>query len=69
MVLEDSGGGAMALEDSRGVAALRGGVGRWLKVAVAALGGSGNRRTCNDGVSISVIKAEGLLLQYWCQSW
>ncbi len=40
----------MALEDGGSVVALRGGVGRRLKIAAAALGGGGNRRTCNDGI-------------------
>jgi hypothetical protein len=43
MALEDGGGAAVPLEDGGGAAALGGGVGRWLRIAVAALGGSGRR--------------------------
>jgi hypothetical protein len=63
MVLEDGGSAMMALEDGGGVAALRGGIGWWLKIAAAALGGGGIRRTCNDGVGIGIVKAKGLLLR------
>jgi hypothetical protein len=45
VALEDDGGAVMALEDGGGVAALRDGVRRWLKIAVAVLGGSSNRKT------------------------
>jgi hypothetical protein len=69
MVLEDGSGAAMALEDGGGMAALGGGVGWWLKIAAAALGGGGGRRTCNDGVGVSIVKAKGLLLQYQHQHW
>jgi hypothetical protein len=48
---------------------LRGGIGRWFKIAVVVLGGSGGRRTCDDGVGFSIIKAKGLLLQRWHQRW
>ncbi len=58
----------MALDDGSGVAALGGGVGCQLKIAVMALGSGGGRRTCNDGVGIAivinVVKAVGLLLQH-----
>ncbi len=51
-----------ALEDGSGtVVALVGGVGRWCWAAVedsvVALGGAGGRRTCNNGISISVVEA------------
>jgi hypothetical protein len=69
MALEDGGGVAMALEDGGGMAALRGGVGQQLKIAAAALGGGGNRRTCDNGVGVSIVKAEGLLLQHRHQPW
>jgi hypothetical protein len=59
--LEDGGGAAMALEDGSGEAVLGGGIGCWLKIAVAALVSGGGRRTCNDGVGVSVVKAKGLL--------
>jgi hypothetical protein len=42
MEMEDGCSAAVALEDCGGAAALRGGVGRWFKIAAAALGG-GNR--------------------------
>ncbi len=57
--LEDGGGAALALEDDGGTAALEGGFGRRLKIAVVVLGGGCGRRTCNDGISISIIEAEG----------
>jgi hypothetical protein len=63
MALEDGGGMAVALENSGGTAALGGGIGRRLKIAAAALGGDGNRSTCNDGIGFSIDEAEGLLLQ------
>ncbi len=58
-MLEDGGGVAVALEGGGGVAALGGGFGRWLKIAAAALGSGCGRRTCNDGIGITVIKAKG----------
>ncbi len=58
-MLEDGGGAVVAFEDGSGVVALGGGVGRWLKIAEAALGGGCGRRTCDDGIGISFIKAEG----------
>jgi hypothetical protein len=64
---------AIALEDEGGAVALGGGIGRWLEIAVAALGGGGGRRTCNNGIGIyvgaDVVKAKGLLLRRWCQHW
>jgi hypothetical protein len=69
MVLEDGGSTAVALEDSGGAAGLEGGVGQQFKIAAAVFGGSGGRRTCNNGVGISIIKAKGLLLQCWHQRW
>jgi hypothetical protein len=51
-----------ALEDGSGAGvALEGGIGRWhwamVEDIAAALSSSGTRRTCNNGVSISVVKA------------
>jgi hypothetical protein len=57
--LEDGSSTAMALEDGGGAAASRGGIGRQLKIAVATFGSGCCRRTCNNGIGISVIKAEG----------
>ena len=45
--MEDGGGAAVALEDCGGRVVLRGEVGRWFMIAVAALDGGGGRRTCN----------------------
>jgi hypothetical protein len=61
--LEVGGGAAVALEDGSGTVALGGGVRGRLKIAAAALGGGSGRRICNDGVGVSVVKAEGLLYQ------
>ncbi len=52
MVLEDGGCVAVALKDGSSAVALGGGDGRRIKIAAA-------RRTCNDGVGISVAEAEG----------
>jgi hypothetical protein len=60
---------AVVLEDGSGVTALRGGIGRQLKIAAVALDGGGGRRTCNDGIGISAVKAEGLLFQRLRQHW
>ncbi len=35
---------------------------RW-EVAAVLVGVGGNRRTCDDGIGVSVVKAEGLMLQ------
>jgi hypothetical protein len=59
MVLEDGGGAAVALKDGGSAVALGGGVGRQFKIAVAVLGSGGSRRTCNDGVGVSIAEAEG----------
>jgi hypothetical protein len=67
--LEDGSGTAVALENGSGVAALGGGVGQWLKIAVAALGGGGGRRTYNNGIGISVVEAEDLLIEHQHQHW
>ncbi len=67
MTLEDGGSTTVALEDGSNAVALVGGVGWQFKIAVAALGGNSGRRTCNDGIGISVIKAKGILLQCWHQ--
>jgi hypothetical protein len=48
----------VALEDGGGAPALGGGFGLRLKIAVAALGSGCCRRTCNDGISISIVKTE-----------
>jgi hypothetical protein len=69
MVLEHSGGTVVVLDDGGGVVALGGGVWRWLKIAVAAMGSGSSRRTCNNGISVRVVKAKGLLLQHWHQRW
>ncbi len=50
---------AVALEDGGGAPVLGGGFGLQLKIAVVALGGGCGRRTCNDGIGISVVEAEG----------
>ncbi len=64
MALDDGGCAAMALEDGSGTAALGGGIGWQLKIALAALGGrGGGRRTCNNGIGISIVEVKGLLLQ------
>ncbi len=68
MAIED-GSAEVALEDGSGAAVLGGGIWQRLKIAAMALGGGGDRRTCNNGVSISVVKAEGLHLQCWHQRW
>jgi hypothetical protein len=60
MDMEDCGGAAVVLVECSNAAALGSDVGRWFKIAVAGLGGSGGRRACNDGVGISVVKADGL---------
>ncbi len=60
MEMEDGGSAAVVLEDCCSVAELGGDVGRWFKIAVAVLGSGGGRRTCWDGVGVSVIEAEGL---------
>jgi hypothetical protein len=52
----------VALKNGGGAAALGGGGGWRLKIAAAVLGGGGGRRTCDDGIGISVVEAEGLLL-------
>ncbi len=59
MALEDGSGMAVALEDGGSVVALGDGIGRWFKIAAVALGGGGGRRTCNNGIDISVAEAEG----------
>jgi hypothetical protein len=40
-----------------------------LKIATAALGSGGGRRTFNDGIGVSIVEAKGLLLQHWRQHW
>jgi hypothetical protein len=69
MVLEGGGSMVVALEDGGAAAGLEGGVGQWFKIAAAALGSSGGRRTCDNGIGISIAEAEGLLLQRWHQNW
>jgi hypothetical protein len=67
--LEHGGGVAVALEDGGGVTVLGGGFGWWSKIKAAALGRGCGRTTCNDGVDISIVKAQGLLSQRWHQCW
>jgi hypothetical protein len=70
IALEDGGGAAVGLGGGVGrwrwEVALGGGVGRWRWMAVedaaVALGSSGGRRKCNDGIGVSVVEAKGLLL-------
>jgi hypothetical protein len=69
MALENGGGATVALEDGGHAAALGVGVGRQFKIVGVALGGGGGRRTCNNGVGISIVKAKGLLLQRQHQHW
>ncbi len=63
----------MALEDGGSTVASGSGIGQGLKIAVAAFGGGGGRRTCANGIGveigIEVVKAKGLLLQQWRQRW
>jgi hypothetical protein len=59
--LEDGGSAVVALKDGGG-AASGGGIGWQLKIAVAELGGSSDRRTCNNGIGVIIIKVKGLLL-------
>ncbi len=68
MALKDGSGVAGVVKDGSGAATLGGGVGQSFKIAAAALVGSGSRRTCNDGIGVSIVKAEGLLLQHRRQS-
>ncbi len=58
-MLEDGGGTAVALEDGGGAVVLGGGFGRWLKIAAAALGSGYGRRTCDNGIGITIVKAKG----------
>ncbi len=58
-MFEDGTSATVSLEDGGRGAALGGGFGQRLRIAVAALGGGCGRRTCNDGIGISVIEAEG----------
>ncbi len=53
----------MSLEDGGSKAALGGGAGCRLKIAVAVLGSGGSTRTCDNSIGINIIKAVGLLLQ------
>ncbi len=52
----------VVLEAGGSAAVLGGGIGQWLKIAAAALGGGSGRRTCIDGIGISVVEAKGILL-------
>ncbi len=48
----------MALENGGDAAALGGGVGKRLKKSATALGsGGGGRRTCDDGIGVSIVEA------------
>jgi hypothetical protein len=59
-MLEDGGGGGGGIGGwRRGGGIGRCGFGWRLKIAEAALGCGCSRRTYNDGISISVVKAEG----------
>jgi hypothetical protein len=53
--------------------ALGGGVGHRLKIAAAALGSGGSRRTCNDctgiDTSVDIVKSNCLILWRWHQRW
>jgi hypothetical protein len=60
MEMEVGSGTAVALEDCGGTAVLGGDAGWWFKIAVTVLGGSGSRRTCDNGVGTSIVEAEGL---------
>ncbi len=61
--MEDGGGATVSLENGDSLVSLGGDIGRQLKIAAAALGGSGSggRRTCNNGIDVSVVEAKGLL--------
>jgi hypothetical protein len=59
MALEDGGSAAVALEDGGSLVALGGGVGWWSKIVVVAFGSGSSRRTCNNGIGISIAKAKG----------
>jgi hypothetical protein len=67
MALEDGRGAVMALKNGGSLVALGGGVGRRMKIIVAALGSSGGRRTCHNGIGVIIIEAEGLQLGRWHQ--
>jgi hypothetical protein len=69
MKMEDGGSAAVALEGFGCAAALGSGIGWWFKIAAVELGGSSSRRTCNNGLGISVVKAKGLLSRCWHQHW
>jgi hypothetical protein len=57
--MEDGSGVAVALEDCGSAAALGVGIEHWFKIAVAALGSGGSRRTCDDSVGVSIVEAKG----------
>ncbi len=67
MTLEDGGSATVALEDGSSAAALVGGVRQRFRIMASVLGGGGGRRTCNDDIGISVVEAEGFLLEHWHQ--
>jgi hypothetical protein len=52
----------VALEDGGGMVVLGSGVEQRLKIAAAVFCSGGGRRTCDDGIGISIVEAEGLLL-------
>jgi hypothetical protein len=52
----------VALEDGGGVVVLGSGIGQRLKIAAAVFSGGSGRRTCDDGIGISIVEAKGLLL-------
>ncbi len=57
--MEDGSSTAVALEDGRSMAALQGGFGQQLKIAVVVLGSGFGRRTCDEGIGIRVVYAKG----------
>ncbi len=54
MALEDCSGLEVGLEDGGGAVAVRGGVGRRFKIVAVALGGGGQRKCKDGGVSASL---------------
>jgi hypothetical protein len=69
MGLEDGSSAAVALEDGGSSVALGGGIGWWSKIVAAVLGGGGSKRTCTNGIGISITEAGGELLHCWPQHW
>ncbi len=67
MDMEVGGSAAVALEDCGSAVVLGGGIGQRFKIALVALGGGSDRRTCDNGIGISVVEAKSLLVQCWRQ--